>query len=72
MFKNLQLPSVRLPEFGRKLRQEVRQFLAEELEKGTFTPQCDAWLGGFSPEFSLKLGAKGWLGHDLAEKVRRA
>ncbi|OUM90735.1 MAG: acyl-CoA dehydrogenase [Bacillus thermozeamaize] len=62
MFKDLQLPSVRLPEAAEQLRREVRQFLAEELEKGSFTPQCDAWLGGFSPEFSRKLGEKGWIG----------
>lgn len=68
MFKNLQLPSVRLPESAEQLRQEVRQFLAEELEKGTFKPQCDAWLGGFSPEFSRKLGAKGWLGMTWPKK----
>ncbi len=62
MFKELQLPSVRLPEAAKRLRQEVRRFLAEELEKGSFMPQCDAWLGGFSPEFSRKLGEKGWIG----------
>jgi alkylation response protein AidB-like acyl-CoA dehydrogenase len=62
VFKDLQLPSVRLPEAAEQLRREVRQFLAEELEKGSFTPQCDAWLGGFSPEFSRKLGEKGWIG----------
>lgn len=59
---------VRLPETGampegaEKIRAEVRGFLADELSSGTFVPRCDAWLGGFDPAFSRKLGERGWLG----------
>lgn len=44
------------------LRSEVRDFLAGELAAGGFTPECDSWNAGFSPEFSRKLGERGWLG----------
>lgn len=46
-----------------KLRQEVRSFLDDELKKGTFTTHCDAWMGGYSKEFSRKMGEKGWIGY---------
>lgn len=62
MFKDLQLPVIKLPEAAEKVRKEVRTFIKEELQKGTFEPHCDSWLGGFSPEFSRKLGERGWLG----------
>ncbi len=43
-------------------RQEVREFLEEEIKQGTFQPSCDAWIQGFSPEFTRKVAAKGWIG----------
>lgn len=45
-----------------KWRQEVRDFLEEELKQGTFVPACDAWIQDYSPEFSKKVAQKGWLG----------
>ncbi|MEE8419320.1 MAG: acyl-CoA dehydrogenase family protein [Dehalococcoidales bacterium] len=45
-----------------KFRQEVREFLEEEIKQGTFQPSCDAWIQGFSPEFTKKVAAKGWIG----------
>ncbi len=54
--------SIELPDSVETLRQQVRRFLAEEQAKMTFTPQCDSWLSGFSPEFSQKLGDMGWIG----------
>jgi alkylation response protein AidB-like acyl-CoA dehydrogenase len=44
------------------LRAEVRRFLAEELAAGSFRPSCDCWVRGHSPDFSRKLGDRGWLG----------
>jgi acyl-CoA dehydrogenase len=44
------------------LRAEVRQFLAEALDAGTFVPRCDAWLSGHDPAFSQELGRRGWIG----------
>ncbi len=43
-------------------RQEVRTFLENEIKIGTFKPMCDAWIQGFSWEFTKKVAARGWLG----------
>lgn len=58
----LSLRPTSLPESAEELRAEVKRFLREELARGTFEPQCDAWLGSFNPEFSRKVGRRGWLG----------
>ena len=44
------------------LRHEVREFLAEQLAAGSFTPSVDAWLCGWDEEFTAALAARGWLG----------
>jgi len=48
----------------RALQAEVRTFLAEELPRGTFTPGL-GMNGAKDPEFSAKLGRRGWLGMAL-------
>lgn len=45
-----------------RFRQEVREFLEEEIRQGVFQPSCDAWIQGFSPEFTKKVAARGWIG----------
>ncbi|MEW6034571.1 MAG: acyl-CoA dehydrogenase family protein [Chloroflexota bacterium] len=45
-----------------EFRNEVRTFLEEELKQGSFQPRCDAWIEGYSPEFSRKLSRRGWIG----------
>jgi alkylation response protein AidB-like acyl-CoA dehydrogenase len=45
-----------------ELRAEVRQFLAEQLAAGSFTPSVDAWLSGWDENFTAALAARGWLG----------
>lgn len=60
--KELKLPSTDLPEAALALQQEVREFLAKERREGSFDPKCDSWLGGYSAEFSRKIGEQGWLG----------
>jgi len=45
-----------------QLREEVRAFLKKELPEHTLEVREDQWIEGFSPEFSRKLGAKGWIG----------
>src|SRR5512139_908084 len=52
-------------EFSREqeaFRQEVRNFLEDEIRKGTFKPMCDGWIQGFSWEFTKKVASKGWIG----------
>src|SRR5215470_9972520 len=41
-------------------RQEIRDFLAQEVSPNAVVE--DGWIVGFSREFSLKLGARGWIG----------
>ncbi|MEE8414567.1 MAG: acyl-CoA dehydrogenase family protein [Dehalococcoidales bacterium] len=45
-----------------KFRQEIRDFLEGEIKQGTFQPACDAWIQGYSPEFTKKVAQKGWIG----------
>ncbi|MFW0793945.1 acyl-CoA dehydrogenase family protein [Gordonia sp. CPCC 205515] len=45
-----------------ELRRDVRAFLADELERGTFEPSCDSWMTGCDPEFSRRVAERGWLG----------
>jgi len=46
---------------GEALRGEVREFLAAHLPKRAVTQGLGSW-GGFDPEFSRKMGARGWIG----------
>jgi alkylation response protein AidB-like acyl-CoA dehydrogenase len=46
----------------RRLRGEVREFLRDQLARGTFTPHCNSWMTQFSPAFSRLLAEQGWLG----------
>ncbi len=43
-------------------RQEVRNFLEEEIRQGTFQPRCDGWMQGYSPVFTKKVANRGWIG----------
>ena len=61
MVQNIHFDPVRLPRETQTLREEVREFLAEEIAAGTFNPQRESG-GGFDREFSQKVGAKGWIG----------
>lgn len=54
--------SILLTANARTLRDEVRAFIAQELEAATFRPSCDSWLSGWDEAFSRKLGVRGWIG----------
>jgi alkylation response protein AidB-like acyl-CoA dehydrogenase len=43
-------------------RREVREFLARELPAEGLRHYEDGWITGFSPAFSRKVGARGWIG----------
>ena len=58
----LRFDPIRLPEECEVLRQEVRAFLAEEIAAGTFDPHKPLHEDADAPEFSRRVGAKGWLG----------
>lgn len=52
---------VRMPDTVPVLRQEVRDLVAAEVAAGAFTPSRNSW-NTFDPEFSRKLGERGWIG----------
>ena len=59
----IQFDPIRLSPAAQSLRVEVRQFIREEIERGTFAArQAPSTGGGFDPEFSRRVGAKGWIG----------
>ena len=46
----------------KKFRQEVRDFLEEEIRQGHWEPSCDAWIQAYNPEFTKRVAQKGWIG----------
>jgi hypothetical protein len=60
--KAIRIPIIELPKESEELRDEIRQFISEERQKGTFEPKCDSWLSGYSPDLSKKMGERGWIG----------
>jgi alkylation response protein AidB-like acyl-CoA dehydrogenase len=51
-----------------ELRNEARDFVAEELASRSFVPGCDAWHIGWDEQFSRKLGERGFVGMTLPTK----
>lgn len=51
-----------------ELRSEVREFLAEQLAAGAFTPSVDAWLCGWDEDFTAALARRGWLGMTIPKQ----
>ena len=45
-----------------KFRQEVCNFLEEEIKKGYWEPACDSWIQGFDTEFTKRVAQRGWIG----------
>jgi alkylation response protein AidB-like acyl-CoA dehydrogenase len=55
-------PPTELPPRAAALRASVREFLAQELASGAWTPRADVWLSGWDERFSKELARRGWLG----------
>ena len=53
---------VDLPPEAKALRLEVREFLRAEIAAGTFSPLSTGRESSWSPEFSRKVAARGWIG----------
>ena len=64
----LRFDPIRLPPECEKLRQEVRAFLAEEIAAGTFDPHQPNREDSDAPEFSRRVGERGWLGMTWPKK----
>jgi alkylation response protein AidB-like acyl-CoA dehydrogenase len=62
MAQAIRFDPIRLPPEAEVLRAKVREFLRQEIDAGTFDPVTAPIDNSFSPEFSHKVGAKGWIG----------
>lgn len=45
-----------------ELRSELQDFLKEELDAGTYRREPECWMSSADPEFSKKMGKRGWIG----------
>lgn len=45
-----------------ELRAELQTFLKEELEAGHYRREPECWMSSADPEFSRKMGKRGWIG----------
>ena len=67
----LRFDPIRLPEKCEQLRKEVRAFLAEEIAAGTFDPHKPNREDTDVPEFSRKVGERGWPARRRRHRRRR-
>lgn len=45
-----------------ELRAELQAFLKHERDAGNFRPEPECWMASADPEFSKKMGQRGWIG----------
>ncbi|WNV12411.1 acyl-CoA dehydrogenase family protein [Tardiphaga sp. 709] len=64
----LRFDPIRLPPECEQLRKEVRAFLAEEIAAGAFDPHKPQREDSDNPEFSKRVGERGWLGMTWPKK----
>src|ERR1700674_3471681 len=64
----LRFDPIRLPPECEKLRKEVRAFLAEEIAAGTLDPHKPKREDTDAPEFSRRVGKRGWIGMTWPKK----
>jgi acyl-CoA dehydrogenase len=64
----LRFDPIRLPPECEVLRRQVRAFLADEIAAGTFDPHKPQREDSDAPEFSRRVGERGWLGMTWPKK----
>ncbi len=62
MAHEFQFDPMTFPAEAEELRKEVRAFLKGEIEAGTYVPGSGDMNSSFNPEFSRKVGERGWIG----------
>ncbi len=63
-----QFDPIRLPPECDALRGEVREFLREEIDAGTFDPNTGPMTDSYNLEFARKVGKRGWIGMTWPKK----
>lgn len=64
----IQFDALRLPSKTATLREEVREFIADEIANGTINPSAGLQGESFDRDFSRRVGAKGWIGMTWPKK----
>lgn len=67
LVSRFRLDPYRLPPEAEELRGEVRAFLAEELKEFPTWKRAYTWMGS-DPDFSRKVGERGWIGMTWPER----
>lgn len=67
MMRTIAFEPFELPPTAQELRREVRAFLAETIPHRTALERSESW-SGLDPEFSKKMGARGWIGMTWPKK----
>lgn len=67
MLNNFSVSSSGVPQHLEQLREDVRGFLRKEFESGSYTREPAGW-DRYDPNFSKKIGAKGWIGMTWPKK----
>lgn len=67
MLNNFSVASSGVPQHLEQLREDVRGFLRKEFESGSYSREPAGW-DRYDPEFSKKIGAKGWIGMTWPKK----
>ena len=62
MMQRFNFPVVQPDPALEDLRTELQAFLREELKAGNFRPEPECWMASADPEFSRKMGQRGWIG----------
>ncbi|MBN8921218.1 MAG: acyl-CoA dehydrogenase family protein, partial [Rhizobiales bacterium] len=62
MTQGLRFDPIRLPPECQTLREEVRAFVAQEIDRGTFDPGRAIHGDAANREFSRRVGERGWIG----------
>lgn len=68
MFQGLKFESIQLPDTAKQLREEVRNFIAAEIDHHQL-PDSD-FNAGCPAEFSASLAARGWIGMSHSGDIR--
>jgi acyl-CoA dehydrogenase len=67
MLNNFSVASSGVPQHLEQLREDVRGFLRKEFESGSYSREPAGW-DRYDPDFSKKIGAKGWIGMTWPKK----
>lgn len=57
-----------LPPETTALRESVRAFLEADRAEHGWEPRVDSWISAWDPDFSRRLGARGWLGMTIPQE----